>query len=374
MEGKGLAKALVMTSAEVFRGAAPITKVDTPGYLQYLLGNNKPNVISTAKDDGSGYMRNVEIRYRQRGVKGKSVTTDDCSVQVKPAYNTMTVPATSFRAIGFAFEDDLIAQFYQDALQPARMGQTVVMKEVYETIIHWANGLFGDINDDLLDIQAANFGKNVVTGLNTTTALNFILAASTNPLNQGMTKLVADGMENLIDVKNATIVGSGLINNYYIQQAANAVSANQSGINNANLALPKFYYDHGAQAAWGANRFALLEKDAVQFVNTCRFRGIKAGQKGSDYFMTMTLPIVDSLNQGSLSGFEFDVQLTYRTCPSEVQIGAAGEGNPPVALSRGWNVILSSAYQAVHLPSDAYASTDRLTGVNGTLLYTATNS
>ncbi len=369
MEGKGLAKALVMTSAEVFRGAAPITKVDTPGYLQYLLGNNKPDVISTAKDDGSGYMRNVEIRYRQRGVKGKSVTTDDCSIQVQPAYKTITVPATSFRALGFAFEDDLIAQFYQDALSPTRMGQTVVMKEVYQTIIHWANGLFGDINDDLLAYQAANFGKNVVTGVNTATALNFILAASTNPLQQGMTKVVADGMDNLIDVRNSTIVGSGLINNYYIQHNAGAKSSDQSGVNTSNLALPKFYYDHGAQAAWGANRFALLEKDAVQFVNTCRFRGIKAGQKGSDYFMTMTLPITDTLGQGSMAGFEFDVQLTYRTCPSTETIGGV-----PVALGRGWNVILSCAYQTVFIPTDAYATTDRLSGVNGTLLYNASNT
>jgi hypothetical protein len=369
MESKGLAKALVMTSAEVFRGAAPITKVDTPGYLQYLLGNNKPDVISTAKDDGSGYMRNVEIRYRQRGVKGKSVTTDDCSIQVQPAYKTITVPATSFRALGFAFEDDLIAQFYQDALSPTRMGQTVVMKEVYETIIHWANGLFGDINDDLLAYQAANFGKNVVTGVNTATALNFILAASTNPLQQGMTKVVADGMENLIDVRNSTIVGSGLINNYYIQHNSGAKSTDQSGVNTSNLALPKFYYDHSTQAAWGANRFALLEKDAVQFVNTCRFRGIKAGQKGSDYFMTMTLPITDTLGQGSMSGFEFDVQLTYRTCPSVEVIGGQN-----VSLGRGWNVILSSAYQTVFIPTDAYAATDRLLGVNGTLLYNASNT
>jgi hypothetical protein len=369
MESKGLAKALVMTSAEVFRGAAPITKVDTPGYLQYLLGNNKPDVISTAKDDGSGYMRNVEIRYRQRGVKGKSVTVDDCSVQVQPAYKTLVVPATSFRALGFAFEDDLIAQFYQDALSPTRMGQTVVMKEVYETIIHWANGLFGDINDDLLAYQAANFGKNVVTGNNTASAVNFILAATTNPLNQGMTKVMADGRKNLINTQNACIIGSGLIDNYYIQHVAGAKSTDQSGVNTSQLALPKYYYDEGTETAFGgANRFALIEKDAVQFVNKCRFRGIKAGQKGSDYFFTMTLPITDTLGQGSMSGFEFDVQLTYRTCPGTETIGGVS-----VQLGRGWNVILSCAYQTVFIPNDAYAPTDRLNGVNGTLLYTATN-
>ena len=90
--------------------------------------------------------------------------------------------------------------------------------------------------------------------------------------------------------------------------------------------------------------------------------------------MTLRLPVVDSLGQGSMASFEFDVQLTYRTCPGEVQIGAAGEGNPPVTLGRGWNIILSSSYQTVFIPSDSYAAGDRLNLVNGTFRYTATNA
>jgi hypothetical protein len=65
--------------------------------------------------------------------------------------------------------------------------------------------------------------------------------------------------------------------------------------------------------------------------------------------------------------------LTYRTCPEEVQIGPAGPGNPPVLLGRGWNIILSTNYQLVHMPADTYAATDRLYQVNGTFQYTATN-
>src|SRR5882757_940516 len=101
--GKGLAQALLMASREVFKGAAAIDKIDTPGFLQFLLANNKPDIISQGKDDGSGYVRDVKIRYRNRGVTGKSVTTDDCSLQVRPAYLEYTVPATSYRALGMAF-------------------------------------------------------------------------------------------------------------------------------------------------------------------------------------------------------------------------------------------------------------------------------
>lgn len=372
---KGLANALLLSSREVFKGATPITKLTTPGFLQYLLENNKPNIISTAKDDGSGYMRDVKIRFRTRGVTGKSVTTDNCTVQVKPAFQELTVPATSFRAFGLVFEDDEIARFEADALSMVGAGKpmTSLMKDIYEAIIEQANGFFGDINNDLLALQVANFGVNVVTGLNTAKAVNFPLSTATNSLTAGMTVVMADAMENEVRLQGASIVGSGLINNYYLQQPAK--SADQSGLNTTQLALPKFYYDHYAQAAFGANQFALLEKDAVQFVNTCRFRGAKAGQKGSDYFMTLFLPLTDSLGQGNLGGFEFDVQLTYRTCPGEVQIGAYVEGtNEPVQLGRGWNVILSCAYQTVNIPSTSYGPTDRLYLNNGTFRYSATNA
>jgi hypothetical protein len=91
--------------------------------------------------------------------------------------------------------------------------------------------------------------------------------------------------------------------------------------------------------------------------------------------MTLRLPVVDSLGQGSMASFEFDVQLSYRTCPESVQIGTYNaDTNPPVALGRGWNVILSCSYQTVNIPSDSYGSADRLYQTNGTFRYTATNT
>jgi hypothetical protein len=368
--GKGLANALLIASREAFRGSTPIDKLTTPGFLQYLLGNNKPDIIGQGKDDGSGYIRDIKLRFRKRGVPGQSSTSDDCSLQVKPAYAEYTVPSTSYRALGLAFEDDVIAKFEQDAMAQVSAGNptmTGIMKDTYEAIIEQANGLFADINNDLLAMQAASWGKNVATGLNTAKTINFALSNTTNPLTAGMTAIMSDAMQNEMKIANATIVGDGLINNYYLQQAAK--SFDQSGVNTSQLALPKFYYDPYATAAWGANRFGLFEKDAVQFVNVCRFRGAKAGQKGSDFFMTLRLPVVDSLGQGNLAGFEFDVQLTYRTCPSTESIGGSS-----VALGRGWNIIISCAYQTVNIPATSYASTDRLFQCNGTLLYTATNA
>lgn len=374
--GKGLANALLISSREAFRGASPVTKVTAPGFLQYVLDNNKPNVISIGKDDGSGYIRDIKIRYRSRGTPGKSVTTDDCTFQVKPAYKELVVPSTSYRALGLVFEDDQIAKFEKDALAQVSVGtpqMTGVMQDILEAIIEQANGLFADINNDLLTYQAVNFGKNMVTGAATPKSINFEKDGTQNTLNAGMTEVMADAMANEIRLSGAVIVGSGLINNYYLQQMAKA--NNGAGLNTSQLSLPKFYFDQYAASKWGANQFGVFEKDAVQFVNVCRFRGAKSGQKGSDFFMTLRLPLVDSLGQGILSGFEFDVQLSYRTCPDQVQVGSYdADTNPPVALGRGWNIILSCAYQTVNIPSDAYDSSDILSGVNGTFRYVAANT
>ena len=374
--GKGLANALLISSREAFRGAAPISKLTPPGFLQYVLDNNKPNIISIGKDDGSGYIRDIKIRYRSRGTPGKSVTTDDCSQQVKPAYKEYVVPSTSYRALGLVFEDDVIAKFEKDALAQVSAGNpqfTGIMLDIFEAITEQANGLFGDINNDLLTYQAINFGKNMVTGAATPKSINFLKDATQNQLNTGMTEVMADAMANEIRLAGAVIVGSGLINNYYLQQVAK--SADNTGVNTAQLALPKFYFDQFAASKWGANQFGVFERDAVQFVNVCRFRGAKSGQKGSDFFMTLRLPLVDSLGQGILSGFEFDVQLSYRTCPDQVQVGTYNaDTNPPVSLGRGWNVILSCAYQTVNIPSDSYDTDDLLSGVNGTFRYVAANT
>lgn len=372
---KGLAAALVISSREAFKNASPMEKITPLGYIQYLLNNTKPNVVSQGIDDGSGYIRDAKIRYMQRGAPGKSVTTDDCTIQTRAAYLEKAVPTTLFRALGITFEDDKIAKFEKDALGLVGTGNpaTPLMREIWDVIISQANGLFTDINNDLLTQQAANWGKNASTGNNTAKTINFALDATSNILNAGMTDVLADAMVNESKIQGSTIVGSGLILNYVLQQQAKGFD--QSGVNTRLLQLPDFKFDPYAATKWGANQFGLFEKDAVQLLNICRFRGAKAGEKGGDYFFTLRIPVFDSVGQGTFTDFEFDVQLTYRTCPGTVQIGPYVEGtNEPVAVGRGWNVILMSSYNQVNIPSDAYDTGDRLTGNNGTYRYVATNA
>lgn len=373
--GKGLAYALLVSSIEAFKDASPMEKITPYGYMQFLLNNTKPNVINSGIDDGSGYIRDVKIRYMQRSVLGQSITQDNCSVQTRAAYLESSVPTTMFRALGIAFDNDQIAKFQQDALQIVQKGTppTPLMQEVWDAIINQANGFFGDINNDLLTMQSANFGKNVTTGANTAKTINFALNGTQNDLTQGMTEVLADAMVNESKLNGSTLVGSGLILNYSLQQQAKGFD--QSGVNTRLLQLPNYLYDPYSAAAWGSDNFGLFQKDAVQLINVCRFRGAKAGLLGGDYFFTLKLPVADSVGQGTYKDFEFDVQLTYRNCVEEVQIGTFdADTNPPVVLQRGWNIILMSSYAQANIPTDSYNAADRLSGNNGTYLYHATNA
>lgn len=373
--GKGLAQAIIIAAREAFKGAYPGDKITPLGYMQFLLSNTAPRIISNTKDDGSGYVRDVVIRMMQRSAAGLSVTEDNCTIQTRGAYIDLPVGTTLFRALGISFEDDQIAAFEKDAMGVMNVGSpvTAIMKEVWDVIIANANGLLTDINNDLLDIQAINFGANIANGgSNAAKAINFELDGTVNNLATGMTSVMADAMANEMKLTGSSVVGSGLMLNYWLQQQAK--SANQSGLDTSRLFIPDFKFDPYAQTKWGVNEFGLFEKDSVALVNVCRFRGAKAGQKGADYFFTLKLPVQDSVGQGSFSSFEFDVQLMYRTCPEEVQIGAPGPDNPPVALGRGWNIILMSSYNQVNIPTNAYQATDRLFGNNGTYRFVASNS
>jgi hypothetical protein len=172
-------------------------------------------------------------------------------------------------------------------------------------------------------------------------------------------------MANEVDpsLQGAALVGSGLLNNWFLKQGYDAKPA---------PAMPKFYFDPYAQTAWGANQFGLFQRDAVQFINICRFRGAaKSGRFGTSNFGTIKWPVVDSFGGTGLSDLEFDFQAREIDCPTDDMIIGGGD---PEAVGRGLVFDLMCSYQTVNIPADAYESTDRLYGTNGTFRYVMTNA
>jgi hypothetical protein len=374
----GFLPGLLLTSKQVFQGANPSTKITPPGYLKMLLANGVPNIVSSTIDDGSGHIRDVKIKYRPRTTPGHSGTVDDCSIQASPVYKEMSIPALSFRKVGIFIDYATIAQYEKEASTTVMVGRPAppqgILMETYNAIVESANGLFGDIDNDLLTIQAAAFGKNVTNGLNTAKTVNFPLSTATNPLTQGMTMLMTDVMDNEIKPTDYVIVGNGLINNVYMQQQFNTQNTKDQ---NYPSITPTFYWDPYTTAKFGANQFGVFEKNAVQLVNINKFNGFIGGDKMSTFLFTLQLPVVDSSGSTLLQSFKFDAQLRHIDCPTEVQIGGAvdGEGDPVLtSVGRGWVLDLMANYTQINIASDAYDTDDRLTANNGTLRYTATNS
>jgi len=380
----GFAPNLLMMLAAIFEGKAPAKKITPPGYLNMLLKNGTPVVVSTAKSDASGHVRDVKYWYRQPGKKGSSATSDNCDVDAKPSRLEGSIPSTLYRKRTLIFEDDQIAQYEQEAsgiIKPATNGTGKIMlltpdnfqgmlKEIYDTIIEQCRGLIADINDDLLTTQVSAFGVNAVTGNNSAVTVNFPLSTASNPLTSGFTKLISDARNNEFNLADAMIVGSGLIDNYMIQHLANAKSTDQSGLNSAALTLASnYFFDIDAASAWGSNQFGVFDKGSVQFLEVNRFVGFKAGVRPGSIFFNAPLPLVDAFGDPAISKMNFDFQIRYVDCPQSIEIDGT-----PTSVGRGWIVTIGKSFAQVNLPDDLYQTGDRLEGNNGTLRYTATNS
>lgn len=366
----GVAQALLMQSKEVFQGAAPSKKVRTPGYLKMLIDNELPNILSSTIDNGSGHIKDVKIRYKPRLKTGMTATEDNCSIQGNPSYLEATIPALSFRKYSLFLEDSVVNTYTEEASRTILVGkpQTELMAEMWDNILDAANGLFGDINIDLLADQVAAFGVNAVTGTNAASTLNFPLSTATSNLSEGITKLMNDMLVNEGDASNLVMVGSGLISNYYLKHAENAlVGAN--GFDPNKITHPALYHDLYTGSAWGANQFGAFQKGSVKLINVNRFAGKFGGDKLKTILGTINLPVMDSLNGNQLKSFKFDFQLRYNECPGDLEIN--GE---TVTVGRGYILDLMANYAQFNIPGDSYMTGDPMYGNNGTYRYTATNA
>jgi hypothetical protein len=363
MSSKGIALAVLKAQKEIFSSAAPMTKITPMGTLAYLLAQSRPSILSQTVDNKSGYIRDVNIRYRKRASAGESVTDDDCSLQSEPAFYTQTLPSLSKRFKGIWFDMPTIKTFTEDALAG---NSTTTMVEVMDAIMNEINGLLLDINTDL--VSALTSGINLSTGLATAKTVNFTQNTTNNVLTAGMTGIMADIMLHEASVQNTDIIGAGLINNYMLQQRAKGVD--QSGVDTSGLLLPSFWYDPAFTATIGANNFVVVEKNAMQFVNVCYNRAGKiSGRFGTSEFGTIQFPITDAAGN-SLGNLEFDIQFKEEDCPGERVIAEAA----PAAKGRGMSVIVGCHFALAQVPATAYKSTDRMYQVNGVWKYAATNA
>ncbi len=370
----GFVLALLKQSEQVFQGATPSTKITPPGFLNLLLKNGQPTILNEGLSDGSGHRRGIQVKYQKRGIEQFVSSYDNCAIDVAPGYSEASVGTSFFSKLGIFISNEDIARYENEASKTVMKGAPAskVMTELYNTILRQAQALYQRIDRNLVTSLSTSMGVNVVTGLATAQTVNFNLSGAVNNFGEGMTKVMSDVVVNEMDPSMVSIVGNGFINNFMMQKRFAAISANQSGIDNAAIGNPDFFWDPMTTSVLGANRFVVIEKNAFQLINITKFKGSFAGEHGKSYFGTITLPVADAMGN-SLLAYEFDFQLDFNTCPTVTTVAEyGGAGN--YVQQRGYTLTLSSTYDLFKIPSDAYGTTDRLYGNNGSLYFVATNS
>lgn len=377
----GFVPALMKNLALIAGGNAPVTKVTPKGFMAALILNGAaPQIINEGKIVG-GIYRDVTIKHRTRGTKAYVSGTDDCDVDLKPAYAETSVDLNGFSKLSLFLDDETIARYEEEANKlvaipgimdkgsQVKVEPPMVVKDFWDMIIENVNGLYDDINTNLLTSQV--FGRNIRTGSNAAASVNISKDATKRSLVDGVPLILRDIQQHEMSGR-PFVVGSGLFHSYVLANQMRP-GTDMGGFSDKLMTDAfDFFYDPAAHSVWGENEIGVFSPGSVAFIERNKYNGPqRAGWKGGDFYFTMKLPVVDSLGNNALSQLAVDVQLHYFTCPQEI---TGGPYFGTQTIDRGWQIIISKNYDLWNIPSNSYHFSDRLFGANGTLNYAITNN
>lgn len=352
----GFAQATIKNLNLVAKQNDPQLKLTPTGFLRLLLENNAMVDINNIEELRKGLKRNIKLRYLQRGLESEVTSTDDCETPLSADWKEYEITNPLFSKIGIFISDDEMRQYQEEAVQTLALGdaqQAPLMRGFYEVLLTKLIGLIGKIDSNLIAAQATKWGANAAYNLST--AAQTLALGKSADFSSGYVKLMEDAIINEVN-DNLLICGNGLITRYDIFHKLKT-NPDSQGIG----ALPlNAYYDPRTIAGWGKDHFGAFAKGTIGFVDWNAYVGAFAGEKGGSVFFTLPVPVE---LDGSLTSLVFDCQLKYIDCPEEKEKG----GTQP----RGWKLIVSKHYGLFSAPTDAFAATDTLKGVNGAFHYIA---
>lgn len=364
----GFCPYLLQHIAQIAGQATPQYKVEAHGLLNMLVTAGNPDAIKVGNYDG--HKKTVQVSYRKRFTKAQTDTSIDCNVMLQPSKVEGSVSVANTRVLPVHVEDELIAQYCNDAsammAMKGAMPATSAMNEVADIIFSGANALLDGVNDDLIGLLT--WGRNRVSGNNAATTVNLPSDVSVQPLGGGMTKILADYKQNNLTGR-PQVVGSGLMLSYILQQKWK--SLDQFGLDSRiATGLVDFYHDQDFASIVGANQFGVFEPGSIQLVQYLQNTGFQAGERpGGSTFGVLPLPMIDPTNN-VMTPVKFDYQFKYVDCAQSYTDAYSGA---TVTLQKGWSIILSKQFGLWQIYADAYRNEDSDFGVNGALRYNATN-
>lgn len=353
----------------------PGIKITPAGMVRLLMENNPSLNVSSINGEKidplklntvSGHIREVKIKYMPRIVPSQVQTEDNCDNDLIMGYTESNITAPLIRKLSFYLPWDFIERYEKEASNPANIGviRYGALKELEDQLMNTANGLVGSMSAALID--SIVWGKNIVTGNNNATTININKNADVLDLSNGIIQMMYDAKQNEL-FGTPLVIGSGLFEKFEMLKPA--MSAAGNGVNLSALNGYRFYADYysAASSKLGANQVGVFAPGTVGMVDIDRYIAWKTGRFGTSEFTQIALPI--ETPNGGTRMMLFNLQIKEFDCKTEVPTQYGTQ-----TLDRGYQVILTKNFGLWQQPTDAYQSTDRLDGTNGSLRYLLTNT
>lgn len=340
----------------------PGTKITAPGFLQLLLENSDISNATLVNPDG--HQLTAKVKYKQRISPSLVAENDTCDIDFVPAYSEADMTAVRIAKLGFYISRDTVSKYMADASRQQSIGAPAVgvLAEIVNTIQHTANAMIGKVDQRLLG--DVDWGVNAVYGNDVVQNLNIEQDGTLNDLESGYAKLLNDAFENEF-VGDLLIAGSGKFNAYQLQKMAGALALNSAGVDVSRFTGYKWYPDLWAKNSvnWGGDDIGVFSKGSIHFVDFDKFKGFRTGKLANSTYFQITL-------DANGTPMKFDAQLRELDCPTTILdvYGTSG------TYSEGYVLYLKKTYGLFQVPSTAYATSDRLVGVNGAIHYNITNA
>ena len=337
-----ITEALTRQISEIAGVNDPQTKIDPPGFLEFLI-DNSPNIRPEAIVM-NGKCQEMRIQYMPRGCE-ESRECHSCDGDI-PEWKDSGLEPMKCREIAIKLNDDLMCQLETAANRPVSMGTppTSAPSLIWEMVRNKLNGLLRDIDNDLLEMQAAKWGKNVVAG---TVGPQTVTFGNTMSLNNGITQLKREARLNVFDGRIG-VVGNGYALDFFEMNRART-GQDMYGYNGAafNTGFNP-YYDLYSANSWGENHFGVFAEGTIGFLEWFHNGGYNGKLMGDTYRFILPIPI------GNGYTVNFDAYLRTIGCPDYATI-----------------LVLGKTYGLWNMPDDVFDECDRLHGVNGSLHYVA---
>jgi hypothetical protein len=330
---EGICEKVQQSLNQILNGKAPSVLRTPVGYLDALISTqNTSGVEKVAVDAGNGKKKQVRIKFIQRGISS-DITTDadgDCTVDVEKEPFDETVEVTQF--IGTKWMG-----FDQTQMRKLCEADGVFMESVVRAEI---DILCVELNKALLALQGANFG-NFIDGTSVAHAVPLLETVKKSPLYYGES-MIMEEFENLGVMQRPIVVGAGNLAHYVRQVGIGC--CNDAGVSLNQAGNMDFFRDRFVQSVIGANHFIGLIPGYVQLLTWNKYVGEYRQETPSFSHTTITDPV---------TGLTFDMKWKYDDCTEK------------------WVMRMTLNYELFFIPSNSFAASDELYGMNGSLHFRA---